>query len=596
MVGTGDRSERIRTYNFPQGRVTDHRINLTLYSLDRVIDGRPRAAHRCADHALPGRAAEGGELMDAARRDARPTPSCSRCGAARSRGAGIETARLDAEVLAGARLRLDRAALYARRRRARHRTRSSGASRISSLAGRAASRCVHRRRAGVLVARFVVTPDVSDPASGDRAAGREVVGRLGRAAPVSSICDLGTGSGCIAVALARELPRRAVWALDVFPAALAVARRNARRTVSRSASPSLQRDLFAASRWPESLRRHRLQSAVRLRRPMPLPPELALRAAPAPCDGGADGLDVIRRLLRPRADHLRRRRLAGHGDRLRQQADAVDAWRAAAGFDRCRGSYRLRGAAARADGAALTIAGMDKIVIRGGRRLKGEVPVEGAKNAALPILLASLLTPERCIFRNVPHVVDVRTTLRLLADLGARVEDATGVVHPGRTPGAPRSAVRAGQDDARLVPGARAAAGALRARARVDARRLRHRQPPGRPAPRRAAAMGARVELVHGYVEAEAEQLHGAAHLSRRAVGRRHRAPDDGGDAGRGHDDDRATRRASRRSSTWRAALTAMGARIEGAGEDVITHRRRAGAARRSTSPSSPIASRPAPS
>jgi peptide chain release factor 1 len=39
QVGSGDRSERIRTYNFPQGRVTDHRINLTLYKLDRVIDG-----------------------------------------------------------------------------------------------------------------------------------------------------------------------------------------------------------------------------------------------------------------------------------------------------------------------------------------------------------------------------------------------------------------------------------------------------------------------------------------------------------------------------------------------------------------------------
>jgi peptide chain release factor 1 len=39
MVGTGDRSERIRTYNFPQGRVTDHRINLTLYKLDRIIAG-----------------------------------------------------------------------------------------------------------------------------------------------------------------------------------------------------------------------------------------------------------------------------------------------------------------------------------------------------------------------------------------------------------------------------------------------------------------------------------------------------------------------------------------------------------------------------
>ncbi len=40
MVGSGDRSERIRTYNFPQGRVTDHRINLTLYTLDRVLDGQ----------------------------------------------------------------------------------------------------------------------------------------------------------------------------------------------------------------------------------------------------------------------------------------------------------------------------------------------------------------------------------------------------------------------------------------------------------------------------------------------------------------------------------------------------------------------------
>ena len=39
MVGSGDRSERIRTYNFPQGRVTDHRINLTLYKLDQVMDG-----------------------------------------------------------------------------------------------------------------------------------------------------------------------------------------------------------------------------------------------------------------------------------------------------------------------------------------------------------------------------------------------------------------------------------------------------------------------------------------------------------------------------------------------------------------------------
>ena len=63
QVGTGDRSERIRTYNFPQGRVTDHRINLTLYKLDRVMEGEldEIVDALIADHQSKLLAAEGAE-------------------------------------------------------------------------------------------------------------------------------------------------------------------------------------------------------------------------------------------------------------------------------------------------------------------------------------------------------------------------------------------------------------------------------------------------------------------------------------------------------------------------------------------------------
>ena len=63
QVGSGDRSERIRTYNFPQGRVTDHRINLTLYKLDRVIEGEMGELVEAlvADHQGRLLAAVGGE-------------------------------------------------------------------------------------------------------------------------------------------------------------------------------------------------------------------------------------------------------------------------------------------------------------------------------------------------------------------------------------------------------------------------------------------------------------------------------------------------------------------------------------------------------
>lgn len=62
------------------------------------------------------------------------------------------------------------------------------------------------------------------------------------------------------------------------------------------------------------------------------------------------------------------------------------------------------------------------IVVEGGHKLKGEVSVAGAKNAALPILAATLLTPDECFLENLPDIEDMRTMASLLRSLGASVE------------------------------------------------------------------------------------------------------------------------------------------------------------------------------
>ncbi|KQP48513.1 UDP-N-acetylglucosamine 1-carboxyvinyltransferase [Pseudorhodoferax sp. Leaf274] len=65
---------------------------------------------------------------------------------------------------------------------------------------------------------------------------------------------------------------------------------------------------------------------------------------------------------------------------------------------------------------------MDKLLIRGGRRLSGEVRISGAKNAALPELCAALLTEETVELSNVPHLQDVATMLKLIRNMGVAVE------------------------------------------------------------------------------------------------------------------------------------------------------------------------------
>ncbi len=65
---------------------------------------------------------------------------------------------------------------------------------------------------------------------------------------------------------------------------------------------------------------------------------------------------------------------------------------------------------------------MDKIIIEGGKPLKGEVSISGSKNATLPILAATLLTDETCILRNVPKLLDTHTMIKLLKSLGKDIE------------------------------------------------------------------------------------------------------------------------------------------------------------------------------
>ncbi|MBI3312732.1 MAG: UDP-N-acetylglucosamine 1-carboxyvinyltransferase [Candidatus Omnitrophica bacterium] len=78
---------------------------------------------------------------------------------------------------------------------------------------------------------------------------------------------------------------------------------------------------------------------------------------------------------------------------------------------------------------------MDKLVITGGRKLKGEVSVSGAKNSALPIMAAALLSEEESIIENVPDLRDIQTMAKLLRSLGARVlfENGTLAIKPGKT-------------------------------------------------------------------------------------------------------------------------------------------------------------------
>jgi UDP-N-acetylglucosamine 1-carboxyvinyltransferase len=159
---------------------------------------------------------------------------------------------------------------------------------------------------------------------------------------------------------------------------------------------------------------------------------------------------------------------------------------------------------------------VDKIIIEGGRRLQGDIAVSGSKNSALPILISSLLTAEPCTYQGIPHLADIRTTLRLVAGLGVAVDREkwnSGAEDVKMTAGAVTS-FEAPYDLVKTMRASFLVLGPLLARfghARVST--------PGgcaigaRPVNlhlKGMEALGAKIEQSHGYIEATAKRLRGA--------------------------------------------------------------------------------------
>ena len=148
---------------------------------------------------------------------------------------------------------------------------------------------------------------------------------------------------------------------------------------------------------------------------------------------------------------------------------------------------------------------MDKLVIKGGKKLAGEVFVSGSKNASLPIFVATILAPGSFEISNVPFLRDINTTIKVLESLGATVEGNGNIV---RIDTSHLNNVEATYDLVKTMRASVLVLGPLLARHG----RARVSLPGGcaigaRPIEQHLKglqALGAEIKLEHGYVEARA--------------------------------------------------------------------------------------------
>ena len=194
---------------------------------------------------------------------------------------------------------------------------------------------------------------------------------------------------------------------------------------------------------------------------------------------------------------------------------------------------------------------MDKLRITGGRALEGTITVSGAKNAALPILCAALLSDRPLRVSNVPTLTDIATMAKLLGRMGVQVERRAGeMTLDSRSitdPTAPYDLVKTMRASVLVLGPLLARCGGRRFRCPAAA--------PSAPRPvdqhlKGLQAMGAEISIEHGYMEASAARLRGARIVDGHRDGDRHREPDDGRGARRRHDHpgERGARAGGRRS------------------------------------------------
>lgn len=216
---------------------------------------------------------------------------------------------------------------------------------------------------------------------------------------------------------------------------------------------------------------------------------------------------------------------------------------------------------------------MDSIVVRGGMKLEGDIQLSGSKNAALPILIASLLTGEKCRYRRVPALRDIHTALLLLSRLGVTIERDLALEGHIALQAGKVDQLEAPYDLVKTMRASFLVLGPLLARfgeARVST--------PGgcaigsRPVNlhiKGLEKMGARIQQTHGYVEAAAERLRGAKiYLDLPSVG----ATENLMMAATLARGTTLIENAAREPEVQELAevLNAMGARVEGAGTGVI--------------------------